>query len=157
MNIGAIGERLLFAAAIIAFVLLFSLMRRGNPRKRQAEIVRTLLLEAGVNMILVDTFDRQPKPRNFETTGWQLHKKKLDFLEKELQKDINNSFGMGLDYNQRLKAAKKAKSTKKESLDLETMKVCLIRVKDGLEDWLLVNIGTIEPERPGMFDGLFGR
>jgi hypothetical protein len=109
-------------------------------------------------MILVDTFDRQPKPRFFETTSWQLHKKRLDFLEKELQKDIDDSFSMGLDYNQRLRAAKKAKSTSKGSLDLEKMKASLVRVIDGLEEWLLANIGTIEePKGPSMMDWLFGK
>ena len=154
---GAIGERLIFAAVIIAFVLVFSLMRRRDPRKRHAEIVRLLLAETRVNLILVDTFDLQPKPRYFETTGWQVHKKKLDFLDKELRKDIDDSFGLGLDYNQRLRAARKAKSTRKESLDLETMKACLIRIKQGLEDWLLANMGTVDQPRPSALDWLLGR
>ena len=66
---GTLGETLLFVVVIVGFIMLFSLMRGRNPRKVRAEIVRTLLSETRINIILVDTFDRQPKPRNFEVTA----------------------------------------------------------------------------------------
>jgi hypothetical protein len=158
MDFGAIAERLLFVAAIIAFLALFSLLRGRNPRRARAEIVRTLLSETRINLILVDTFDRQPTPRRFETTTWQLHRKKIDYLEKTIQADMENAFGLALDYNERLRAAKKSKSTGKVPLDLEGMKAPLLRVKEGLEDWLLANVGGIDPqEQRSMIDGMFGR
>ena len=155
---GTLGETLLFVVVIVGFIMLFSLMRGRNPRKVRAEIVRTLLSETRINIILVDTFDRQPKPRNFEVTGWLLYKKKVEFLEKSLQKELGDSFAAAVDYNRRLKVAKKAKSNERVALDLEPMKVSLSKVKQGLEDWLLANVGGIDQqERPGMLDGLFGR
>jgi hypothetical protein len=158
MNFGSVGEKLLFVVVIIAFIMLFSLFRGRNPRKERAEIVRTLLAETRINTILVDTFDRQPKPRNFEVTGWQLHKKKLQFLGKTLQDDLGEAFGTAADYNRRLKAAKKAKSNERVTLELDPIKASLARIKAGLEDWLLSNVGGIDQqERPGMLDGLFGR
>ncbi|OGO40324.1 MAG: hypothetical protein A2147_01680 [Chloroflexi bacterium RBG_16_57_8] len=158
MDWGLIGERLLFVAAIVAFLLLFSIFRGRNPRKARAEMVRTLLSETRINLILVDTFHQQPKVRRFETTHWQLNKKKVDFLGKLMQEDLANAFGQAMDHNARLNAAKKSKSTEKVVPDLEGMKAPLVRIKRGLEDWLLANVGRIdESERPGMIDGLFGR
>ncbi len=165
---GSIGDKLLFILVIVAFIALFSMFRGRNPKKVRAEIVRTLLSETRINIILVDTFDRQPKPRRFEVTGYLIHRKKVLFLDKPLQKDLDAAFGAGADYNKRLKAAakeaKKAKragepvSTERVPLDLEPMKASLARVKAGLEDWLLANVGGIDQqERPGMLDGLFGR
>jgi hypothetical protein len=158
MNWGLIGERLLFVAAIVAFLLLFSLFRGRNPRKARADMVRTLLGETRVNLILVETFHQQPKARRFETTHWQLNKKKLDFLGKNLQADMASAFGQAVDYNARLREARKSKSGEKVVPDLGAMKEPLVRIKRGLEDWLLANVGRIdEQERPGMIDGLFGR
>ncbi len=155
---GALGEKLLFVGVIVAFLLVFSMMRGKNPAKARSEIVRTLLAEIRINMILVDTFDRQPVPRRFEVTGWQLHKKKVGFLDKALQQDLSETFDIELDYNRRLKVARKSKSADRVPLDCESMKAPLLRIKLGLEDWLLANVGSIDQaERPGMMDGLFGR
>jgi hypothetical protein len=157
VDFSAIAERILFVAAIAAFLLLFSILRR-NPRKVRTDIVRTLLSETRVNLILTETFDRQPRPRRFETTGHILYKKKLDFLDKPLQDDLTAVLGMALDYNQRLKADKKNKSSDNIQPDIERLKAVLPRIKSGLEDWLLANVGSVDqPQRPSMFDGLFGR
>ena len=157
MSFGSVWEKLIFVAVLIAFLILFSMLRR-NPQKARAEAVRGLLSEIRLNIILTDTFERQPKPIKFTTTAWQLHKKKLEFLDKPIQEDLAGLFGIALDYNQRLSAAKKARSTEKIPVDLESMKERLSRIKSGLEDWLLANVGSADQsERPSMFGGLFGR
>jgi hypothetical protein len=157
MTFGSIGERLIFAAAIIAFLLLFSLIRR-NPQKARTEVVRGLLTEFRINIILVETFELQPKQRKFTTTGWQLHKKKIGFLDKSVQDDLSKIYGIALDYNRRLQAAKKIKSAERVKIDIEGMRELLPGIQTGLEDWLLANVGNIdESERPSMFGGLFGR
>jgi hypothetical protein len=155
---GALGERLLFVGIVVAFLIVFSLMRSRNPVRIRSEIVRTLLAEIRINTILVDTFERQPVARRFEVTGWQLHRKKAGFLDKTLLEDLGATFGTAVDYNRRLKTARKSKSADPVPLDHESMKAPLLRVKQGLEDWLLANVGSIDQsERPGMIDGLFGR
>jgi hypothetical protein len=154
---GSIAERLLFALGIIALVVIWSLLRR-NPRKSHAEMARSFLTETKINISLVETFDRQPKPRRFETVEWQLHKNGIGFLEKSVQDDLTATYTIMLGYNKRLKAAMKAKSTERVTLDLVGIKERLTRIKAGLEDWLLKNVGTIDQhERPTMFGGLFGR
>lgn len=163
------GERLLLALAIVGVVMLISLFWRPDPKKQRAEIVRSLLTESRLNFILVDTFDRQPKPRRFETTCWRINRKRAAFLDKELRQSLEDSFALAEDYNQRLKAAKKARKAemsnqsaaavaKREPFDCETMRGHLEKITDGLEDWLLANVGTIDDvEKPSMFGGLFGR
>ncbi len=159
MDFGAIGERVLFAVVVVGFVLMFSFFRRRDPKKARAELVHSLLSETRINLVLIDTFDRQPVARRFETSTWQLnHNKKLQFLEKTVQTDMDDAFKKALDYNLRLKAAKKSKSAEKVVPDLGGMKPLFLRIKEGLEDWLLVNVGTVEqpPQFTGMFDGMFG-
>ncbi len=158
MNFGSIGEKFIFAAAVIGFIVLFTLMRGRDPKKARAEIVRTLAMEIKINTVLVDTFDLQPKPRRFEVTGWKMNRKKINFLDKNLQKDLADVFESALDFNSRLKAAKKSHASEKVPLNVESIKPALPRIKNGLEDWLLANVGRIDQqERPGMLDGLFGR
>jgi hypothetical protein len=155
---GALGEKLLFVGVVVAFLFAFSLMRGRNPARARAEMVRTLLAEVRINIILVDTFDRQPVPHRFEVTGWQLHKKKAGFLDKTLRQDLSDSYETAADYNRRLKIARKSKPADPVPLDHESMKAPLVRIKQGLEDWLLLNVGSIDQsERPSMIDGLFGR
>lgn len=155
---GGLGEKLLFVLVILAFLTLFSFMRGRNPKKVRADMVRGLLSEIRINTIIVDTFDRQPVQRRFEVTGWNLNKKKLEFLDKDLRKDLDSLFSIANDYNRRLKTAKKEKLTAHISIDLGSMKEVLPGIKKGLEEWLLANVGSIDTmERPGMLDGLFGR
>jgi hypothetical protein len=158
VNFSDIGERILLAVVIIGILVLFSLIRGRNPRKEQADIVGTLLEETKLNIILTDTFERQAQQWPFHVTGWQLRKKKINFLDKDLRQDIDTCFGLACDFNQRLKTAVKVKSTKRETIDIDSMKTALPRVKQGLEDWLLANMGTSDhhKKQPGMTDWLFG-
>jgi len=158
MGFGSLGERILFVLVIIAAIFVISLIRRRDPKKERAEIVRQLLTDTRIDLILVETFDRQPPGRRFETGSWQLNKKKLVFLEKTIQADMDDAFGKALDYNRRLKAARKTKSAERVVPDSEGMKAPLLRIKDGLQDWLLTNVGSVDAPRQytGITDGLFG-
>lgn len=154
---GGLGEKLLFVLVILGFLTVFSFMRGRNPKKVRADTVRTLLSETRINTILVDTFDRQPVQRRFEVTGWHMYRKKLVFLDAQVRKDLDETFSIATDFNTRLKVAKKAKSTERVPVDIEALKAVLPKAKQGLEDWLLANVGSIDTmERPGMLDGLFG-
>ncbi len=156
---GNLGENVIFIIAILAILVLFSLFRRRSPNRDRPEVVRGLLSEVRINEVLIETFHQRPKPKRFETSTWQLNKKKLDFLEKSLQVDLNNAFTLAEDFNRQLKAAKKAKSADfKFNLDHEKMKEPLAKSKKGLEDWLLAHFGGREPppKYPTITDYLFG-
>ena len=158
MEYGSVWDRILVAIILAAVLVFFTLIRPRNPRKEQADIVSNLLEETKLNIILVDTFDQQPQQWLFHTTYWVLRKKKIGFLDKELQKEIHASFGIACDFNDRLKIAARAKSNKRETVDLARLQESFPRIKQGLEDWLLANIGTTgqQPKKPGMTDLLFG-
>jgi hypothetical protein len=158
MEYGSAWDRILVALILVAVLVFFTLIRPRNPRKEQSDIVSTLLEETKLNIILIETFDRQPQQWPFHTTCWQIRKKRLGFLDKKLQQDINTSFSTVCDFNVRLKTAAKAKSNKRETVDLDNLKVSFPRVKQGLEDWLLANIGSAgpQPKKPGITDLLFG-
>lgn len=158
MSFGSIWDKLLFVGLIIVFIYLFSFMRRRDPKKARAEIVRSLLSETRMNLAMLKAFDNEPLPRSFETTAWQLNKKKIGFLEKSLQADLQTAFQNAMDYDRRLKAAKKNKSNEQVIPDQESLKPPFLRVKEGLEDWLLVHEGRIDAplQFSTMFDGLFG-
>jgi hypothetical protein len=159
MEFGSVFEKIIFAAVIIAFLILFSLFRAKNPQRERADIVGNLLEETNLNIILADTFDQQPQQWSFHVTQWQLRRKKLEFLDSDLRKDLDASFGIASDFNQRLRAARKAKSLKRETVDLTSLRETLPKVKQGLEDWLLANYGTLDhySKPPGITDWLFGR
>jgi hypothetical protein len=159
MDWGNLGGNIIFIIAVLAIVVLFSLFRRRSPERDRPEIVRRLLSEVRINEALIEIFHRQPKPRRFETATWQLNKKKLDFFEQSLQVDLTSAFTLAEDFNQQLKAAKKAKSTDfKLNFDFEKMREPLVKSKKGLEDWLVAHFGGKEPppKYPGITDVLFG-
>ncbi len=159
MEYGSVLERIILAVAIIGILLVFAIFRPKNPKRERVEIVGMLLEENRLNMVLTDTFETRPQQWPFRVTGWQLHRKKLDFLDEELRKDIDTSYNIEIDFNQRLKATRKAKAVKREPVDLATLKECLPKMKRGLEDWLLANHGSIDQylKPPGVTDWLFGR
>lgn len=156
---GNLGENLIFIIAILAILVLFSIMRRRTPNRDRPQVVRGLLSEVRINEALIETFHQRPKPRRFETATWQMNRKKLDFFEKSLQADLTTAFTMAEDFNRQLKMAKKAKSADfKLNFDPETMKEPLAKSKKGLEDWLLAHFGGKEPppKYPSITDYLFG-
>jgi hypothetical protein len=160
MDWGNLVGNIIFIVAILAIVVLFSLFRGRSSERDRPEMVRRLLSEVRINEALIELFPRQPKPRRFETTTWQLNKKKLDFFEKSLQADLASAFTLAEDFNQQLKVAKKAKSTHfKPNFDFEKMREVLVKSKKGLEEWLVVHVGGQEPppSYPGITDVLFGR
>jgi hypothetical protein len=160
MDWGNLVGNIIFIIVILAIVVFFSVFRQRSPEKDRPEMVRRLLSEVRINEALIEIFQRRPKPRRFETTTWQLNKKKLDFFEQSLQVDLNSAFTLAEDFNQQLKAAKEAKSTDfKPNFDLEKMREALVKSKKGLEEWLLVHFGGEgpPPTYPGITDVLFGR
>jgi hypothetical protein len=159
MDLGNLGDNIIFIIAILAILVLFSLFRRRSPNRNRPEVVRGLLSEVRINEALIETFHQRPKPRRFETSTWQLNRKKLDFFEKSLQVDLTSAFTLAEDFNQQLKAAKKAKSADFTlNFDLEKMGEPLAKSKQGLEDWLLAHFGGKEPppKYPTITDYLFG-
>lgn len=152
-------DTLLIVAVAIGAVLIFVLMRRRGPDKSRPEMVRTLLSEVRINQALVETFELRDKPRAFETASWHLNKKQFTFLEKPVQAVLTEAFTITEGFNQQIKAAKKDKSYNyKANIQTDKLKEPLAKSRDGLEEWLLVHVGRIDPPTryPSITDYLFG-
>jgi len=160
MYLAAIGENLIIVAAIIGLLLLQFLFRRGRqPVRNRPELVRGLLTDVRINEALVETFGLRPKPRKFETANWQLNRNRLDFLGQSLRATLSDAFTLAQNFNQEIKTARKSPSDSHiVTLDVAKLKEPLAKSKQGLEDWLLANVGGKEPpmKYPGLFDYLFG-
>ncbi len=160
MDFGTIGENApLIVVAVIVLVLLQIFLRKSKPEAAEQEVVQSLLLEVRVNQALLESFHLWQKPRKFEMVSWRRNKTKLDFLNQSLQSALSDAFGMAEDVNQRVVDAKKYKSASYlVGINIDKLKEPLAKSKEGLEEWLLMKLGTIDPspKYPGLLDGWFG-
>ena len=146
--------------AILALVLLQFFLRRRKPETLHGEIAQSLLMEVRLNQALAETFHLRQKPKKFEVTIWQRNKTKLDFLSQSLQVVLSDAFMMADDFNRQIEAARKYRSTSYiVNVNIDKLKEPLAKSKEGLEEWLVANVGRKEPppKYPGLFDSLFGR
>lgn len=161
MDFGDIWGNLPFILGAIALIIIqYFLRRRRGPGASQLEIVQNLLAEVRLDLRLAEVFDFSSRAKRFMTTTWQLHKNKLDFLEQPLQKSVSEAFLMAEDFNQQIDSAKKYKSTSYiASINIDKLKGLLAACQQGLEQWLLLKVGTKNPPEkvPGMFDDLLGK
>ncbi len=159
MDFGAIGENVPIIVAIIGLILLQVFFRRRKPATTHLEIAQSLLTEVKLNQALAENYYLRQKPKKFETVSWRMNKNKLDFLGHELQVVLSDVFMVAEDFNQQIDAAKKYKSASyMVNVNVDKIKGPLDKSKQGLEQWLLENVGTKEPppKYPSIIDSLFG-
>ena len=145
--------------AILAIVLLQFVLRRRKPETMHGQIAQNLLMEVRLNQALAGSFHLRQKPKKFEVTIWQRNKTKLDFLSQSLQVVLSDTFMMAEDFNRQIEAARKYKSNSYiVNISIDKLKEPLDKSKEGLEEWLLANVGRKEPppKYPSLFDSLFG-
>ena len=161
MDFSDIGNNLPLVILVVAAVLLqFFLKRRRNPEAGHREIVQSLLSEVRLNQALVESFHLQQKSKKFEVTSWQRNKTKLGFLAQPLQVALSDTFAMVEDFNQQIGAAKKYRSVGyMAGINVDRLKEPLSKGRQGLEEWLMVRVGTKEPppKYPGVFDDWVGK
>ena len=160
MEFGDIEKNLPIIVMVIALILLqFFLRRRRKPEATQGEIVQSLLSEVRMNLSLTEAFRLRSQVKKFGAASWQRNKTKLDFLDQSLQTVLSDAFMKAEDFNQQIEAAKKYKSTSyMVNIDVDKLTGPLTKSKEGLEAWLLKNVGRKEPppKYPRVIDGLFG-
>lgn len=160
MDFGEIAENLPIIATVVGLILLQFFMRKRKPASTHREIVQNMLTEVRLNQTLAESYQLRQKPKRFETVSWQMNKGKLDFLSQSLQSAISDAFVMIEDFNQQIKAAKKYKSaTYMVNVNVDNLKEPLARSKQGLEEWLMNNVGSKDttPQYPSVIDTLFGK
>jgi len=145
--------------AVASLVLLQFFLRRRKPQAFNAEIAQEMLMEVKLNEALVETYALRQKPRRFEVTSWRRYKTKLDFLAQSLQSALSDTFSMIEDFNAQIESARKVKSPGYVvTIDVGRAREPLAKSKEGLEEWLLANVGRKEPppKYPSIFSSLFG-
>ena len=150
----------LIIGAIALLVLQYFLRKRRGPEANQKDIVQDLAAEVRLDVRLADIFPLDYRAKPFMTTTWQLNKDKLEFLGPKLVETINSTFTMAVDVNHQIAEAKKHKSNAYMSnIDIEKLKKALNAAKEGLEQWLLLKVGSRNPpvKNRGMFDDLLGK
>ena len=80
-------------------------------------------------------------------------------LREGLRDTLSNLFAMLEDFNEQIKAAKKAKMLHELSIDIGKLKKPLDESRKGLEDWLEEHTGHRElpPKYPRFTDFMFGQ
>ncbi|MFC2020880.1 hypothetical protein ACFLU1_03695 [Chloroflexota bacterium] len=160
MDFEDIGANLPFILGVVVLILIqFFLKRRRTPESSHQEIVQNLLAEVRLDLRLTDLFTFNQRNKKFMTTTWELNKDKLDFLNQSTQVSLSDAFTMAKDFNEQISAAKKFKSTSYLiSIDVDKLKGPLTDSQHGLEQWLMSEVGTTEPQTkiPGVFDDLLG-
>ncbi len=149
---------IILAAVIVA--LSFLLRGRRSPVKNQLEIVQGLNAEVKLDIRMAEVLIGHPSPRPFLTTMWRLHKKQLDFLNGPLQKNISDAFGLAEECNKEIIAARKKKSYGSlASLNVDKLKSLFAACQEGLEQWMLLKVGSRNPpvKGPSFLDMLIGK
>ena len=157
-NIVANLPFILLAVALVVFQYLMR-KRRGTQGPQQ-DVVQDLLGEVRLDFRLAEIFVFDYRAKQFMTTTWQINKSRLDFLDAKVLESVNGAFEMAVDINRQISEAKKHKSaTYMTAIDIEKFKRLLAESQKGLEQWLLLKVGSKNPplKTPGMFDDLLGR
>ena len=160
MDFGDIGKNLpIIIIVVLVIIVQFFLRRRPKPEKTPREIVLGLLGEVERNLNLLESFSAKPRMSKFLVASWLRNKDRVDFLSQELQRTLSNAFMMAEDFNRQMEAAKTQKaSIYMATIEVDKLRGPLTRSKEGLEKWLVDNVGTKAPpvEYPTMMDMIFG-
>jgi hypothetical protein len=152
MDFGESGANVLVILAIVALFVLNIFLRRRRGEKTPVERALSLLSDVNRNQKLVDSFQFHLDVQKFKTGSWKRNQTKVDFLDQSLQSALTSAFTMAETFNQDIDAAKKRKSTSYLStINVEKLREPLGKSKQGLEEWLQVNIQTQQPGRRGLF------
>jgi hypothetical protein len=152
MDFGESGANVLVILAIVALFVLNIFLRRRRGEKTPVERALSLLSDVNRNQKLVDSFQFHLHVQKFKTGSWKRNQTKLDFLDQSLQSALTSAFTTAETFNQDIDAAKKRKSTSYLStINVEKLREPLGKSKQGLEEWLQVNIQTQQPGRRGLF------
>lgn len=147
-------------AVILSFVLIiamFSFLRSRGGVMQRPEVAQFVLYDVKMNQSLVEAFHIREKPRRFEKSNWEINKNRIGFFDESLKETLKMAFGMVEELNQDIKLAKKNK-TSYQSINVAKLADPLATCRQGLEDWMMENLGTTElpPKYPSIWGTFFG-
>jgi hypothetical protein len=129
---------------IIVLLLLWTFSRRRKPRSNKLDTAIALLSDIDYDLKIIDirTTDKLSK-KNFRIDNWRFFKDRLDFLDAEQIKTINEAFALVEEFKNKIDVAKKSKALETvQDLDLGKLKEPLTLSRKGLVVWLKANVNT---------------
>ena len=163
MDFGDLSEVLPVILVIIGIIgLQFFLRRKGGSSSSSSShqhVVHAILSDIRVNIRLVQVLMDGEQIKRFAINGWNTNRDNIEFLSQNLQSALADSFNIAQDYNEQVATTKQYQSTNYvASIDTVKLKDQLQKCRSALEDWLMNNVGTIDPAgKSGIFDSLIGR
>ncbi len=154
MNGGNISETLIFVIVIVLFMLVSIFLRRRSTEKTELGKVVTLLAEINHNQKSLDAFSYNLRVEKLKMGSWTRSKDKLEFLDDKLRSTLANTFGMAEDFNQRIDAARKHKSSSYlAGIESDKVKDAMTRSQQELGEWFAENRDKEEmsPKKRGFF------
>jgi len=158
---GGEGNQWTIIIPLIVLIAVSFLMRRRRSEKNPQEIVTSIILDLNVNQKIMGEFDYQKRPKKLKTGSWKRNEAKINFLDESLRSNISNFFSMAEDFNLQVDSAKRLGSTIHLSgISVEKMEGPLTKSREGLSEWLKVNMEQAGPGagagRSGCLGGLGG-
>jgi hypothetical protein len=160
VDFGNLSEFMPVVLVIIGLIgIQFFLRRKGGPPSSQKYVVHAILSDIRINLRLVQVLIDGEQIKRFAVNGWKTNRNNIEFLNQNLQSALTDAFDITQDYNEQVATTKQFKTSNYvASIDTEKLKDRLKRCKSALEDWLMNNVGTIDPGgKTGMFDMIIGR
>lgn len=156
-NLSEIMPVILVIAGLIGLQLF--LRRKGGSKSSHQYVVHSILSDIRVNLRLVEILMEGEQIKRFANSGWNLNRNNIEFLSQNLQTALTDAFDIAQDYNDQVATTKQFKTSNYEAnIDTVKLKDRLQKSKSALEDWLMNNVGTIDPGgKTGIFDSLIGR
>ena len=144
---------------LIVLIVFSVFMRRRKAENTPQDIASSLLNDLNVNQGIMERFSSQVRPTKLKIGSWRRNNDKLGFLDDATRSSVTNFFKMAEDFNQQMDTAKRYKTTSYISgINTERMKEPLAKSREGLQEWLKVNMQQAGPGtgRQGCLPGMGG-
>lgn len=141
MDLSDTATNILFVLGIAFLIAINLFLKSRHQARKPAEMVLSLLSEINHNQKLVEDFQFHLNVKKFKTENWKINKTKMDFLGQSLLTTLDTAFSMTESFNHDIDTAKKYKSTSYLTvISVDKLKELLAKSKQGLEEWLQVNV-----------------
>ncbi|MDD5590703.1 MAG: hypothetical protein PHY18_02105 [Dehalococcoidales bacterium] len=144
---------------LIVLIVFSIFMRRRKSENNPQDIVMSLISDLHSNQRIIEQLNTQMRPTKLKIGSWQRNMDKIGFLDEATRSNVTNFFRMAEDFNLQMDTAKRYKTTSYISgINTERMKEPLAKSREGLQEWLKVNMQQMGPGagRQGCLPGMGG-
>jgi hypothetical protein len=147
---GEIGQVLSYLIPVVIFILFNVFFRKQQERKRQQQVVRSLISEIDYNQKLLEAFLYKWQAKKFKTGTWKANQAKMDYIDQGLRNTLAGAYEIAEQFNSEIEAAKKHRSASYlAGIQVDRLREPLAKSRQGLEEWLELNQRQKELGKPG--------